>query len=411
MENKYKLHLGDCLEVLKTLPSDSVDAVVTDPPAGIGFLGKEWDHHKGGRDAWIAWMQQIASEALRVLKPGGHALVWSLPRTSHWTATAWENAGFECRDVVAHLFGTGFPKSLDVSKAIGKVSGAGEQWQGWGTALKPAREDWWLLRKPLIGTVADNVMTRGTGALNIDGCRIEVDKDSDIEKAKYSSKRCESGASYSTASHDHGRCNFKKGVAVINYGDSIQNMLSKGRWPANVTHDGSEVVLDGFPESEFRRITGGGKRLKAKGLFGMGGDGGENVSYADNGSAARYFYCAKASKRDRDEELEKFEIKIAHSNLNTKNGTGERLDGKPTGKRRNVHPTVKSTDLMRYLCRLITPPNGIVLDPFMGSGSTGKAAMLEGFRFIGIEREQEYFAIAEARVSHAAGMIKQDKLI
>jgi site-specific DNA-methyltransferase (adenine-specific) len=158
------LHEGDCLSVLKAMPSDSVESVITDPPAGISFMGKVWDSDKGGRDHWITWMTQISAECLRVIKPGGHALVWALPRTSHWTATAWENAGWEVRDRIAHLFGTGFPKSAN--------------------QLKPACEDWWLLRKPLIGSVANNVLVHGTGAVNIDASRVPYTSESDFENAK-----------------------------------------------------------------------------------------------------------------------------------------------------------------------------------------------------------------------------------
>jgi len=204
---------GDCLEVLSTLPEDSIDAIVTDPPAGIAFMGKEWDKDKGGRDAWIAWMSQVASECLRVIKPGGHALVWALPRTSHWTGMAWEEAGWGPRDKISHVFGSGFPKSLDISKALDKMAGAerdiigvakrsnakghvtnyskwdrpeeyditapatpaAKQWAGWGSAIKPSHEDWWLFRKPLEeATIAANVLRWGTGGLNIDGCRIST---------------------------------------------------------------------------------------------------------------------------------------------------------------------------------------------------------------------------------------------
>jgi hypothetical protein len=219
MTVRYQVLHGDCLEVLKTMPSNSVDSICCDPPAGIAFMGKSWDTDKGGRDAWIAWLQSVAAECYRVMKHGGHALVWALPRTSHWTGMAWENAGWEPRDKIVHIFGSGFPKSLNVSKAIDKAAGAerpvvgkspwsqpaksghhagltdnnvvktegrytpdvtasatpeAEQWEGWGTALKPAAEDWWLFRKPLDGTVAGNVLKYGTGAINIDGCRVGI---------------------------------------------------------------------------------------------------------------------------------------------------------------------------------------------------------------------------------------------
>ena len=244
---KFELHHGDCLDVLKTLADCSVDAIVTDPPAGIAFMGKEWDRDKGGKADWIQWMQSVADQCLRVIKPGGHALVWAIPRTSHWTGTAWEDAGWQPRDKIYHVFGSGFPKSLDVSKAIDKAAGAerevvgvssvtgarrsqtmndghkgtqrtyqndepvinnltapateaAKQWEGWGTALKPAAEEWWLFRKPLIGTVAANVLEHGTGGLNIDGCRVGRNQDDQSgwsqSGSKASDNRAMSGGNY-----------------------------------------------------------------------------------------------------------------------------------------------------------------------------------------------------------------------
>jgi site-specific DNA-methyltransferase (adenine-specific) len=400
------LHHGDCLEVLKTIPDCSVDSVVCDPPAGIAFMGKEWDKDKGGRDAWIAWMQSIAQECLRVIKPGGHALVWALPRTSHWTGMAWENAGWEPRDKVVHLFGTGFPKSLNVSKQIDKAAGAEREiiginpfanrgsaqsiagvnlsaspnreqyvtapatpdaakWEGWGTALKPAAEDWWLMRKPLDGTIAGNVAKHGTGALNIDGCRVEVEGGWEAERG---AGWMRSGVGTEGAKSWLGdRNSTTKSLA--------ERLSPLGRWPANVIHDGSDEVVSGLPilhgAGSKRDALGWNCKEGGWGFIGKGKHGG--TRFGDSGSAARFFYCAKASRRDREE-----------------------------GGIENHHPTVKNTDLMRYLCRLITPSNGLVLDPFMGSGSTGKGCMYEGFRFIGIDQEAEYVKIAEARIRFAA---------
>lgn len=260
---RFSLFEGDCRSVLPIFPDCYFDSIVTDPPAGISFMGKDWDHHKGGRDQWVAWMTDVMRECLRVLKPGGHALVWAIPRTSHWTGWAIESAGFEVRDRVSHLFGSGFPKSLDVGKAIDAAAGAqnviGEkpdrwtgkgqtlnfatdrpqtvckitapatddarQWNGWGTALKPACEDWWLARKPLIGTVAENVLKHGTGGLNIDGCRIEPTLDDDI---------------YAKNPHTLGTI----GANGI-YGEGRPTLYdpNKGRWPAN-------VILS-YPEDEY----------------------------------------------------------------------------------------------------------------------------------------------------------------
>ena len=387
-------------------------------------------------------MQLVATECRRVLKPGGHALVWSLPRTSHWTATAWENAGFEPRDRIAHCFGSGFPKSADISKMLDKASGAerevvglsphsanktsgswqaddrpstgmqrgnegertitapateaAKQWQGWGTALKPAIEDWWLFRKPLDGTVAANVLKHGTGAINVDGCRVEVEE--------------------SDANHRYNDVKDNTGKAWSGKRTQPHGVTSHGRWPANLIHDGSDEVLELFP------VTKNGGKLNAERVNkGSGGESTGNIygvykphktveTYGgDTGSAARFFYCAKASKKDRDEGLDAFEPRKASLKYQGGDGLAGRtqVDGQwvntdKANRRdpRNHHPTVKPVSLMTYLCRLITPPNGIILDPFMGSGSTGKAAMLEGFRFIGIEREPEYFAIACKRIEH-----------
>ena len=416
-DGAIQLYRADCLEILPQLEPGSVDAVVTDPPAGIGFMGKNWDHHKGGRKEWCAWLESIMAECLRVLKPGGHALVWALPRTSHWTATACEDAGFQIRDCIYHAFGSGFPKSCDVSKQLDKAAGekrpvhrgvrscvvgvamaqdewskenkdsvidgtpitdAARQWQGWGTALKPAVECWWLLRKPLEGTVAANVLQHGTGALNIDGCRIEG-----------------SGA-YTNHTAKVGNEPGWNGQFT---GERTENI---GRWPANLIHDGSEEVLAGFPEavtSKRNPATCGGDM--GNNIYGRFGSRKYNNTHNDSGSAARFFYCAKASKEDRDEGCEGLEARTwqeqgyrdnESSHLSTRAGAGR------TSFSRNHHPTVKPTDLMRYLCRLITPPGGIVLDPFMGSGSTGKACIKENFRFVGIELEAEYFAIAQTRI-------------
>jgi hypothetical protein len=395
----YTLHHGDCLEVMATMADNSVDAVVTDPPYGLAFMGKRWDYDVPSVEIW--------AECLRVLKPGGHLLAFAGTRTQHRMACRIEDAGFEIRDMIAWVYGSGFPKSLDVSKAIHKAAGvereivgvagksgsvrnsmagdfaggeymstapateAARQWQGWGTALKPALEPITVARKPLTGTVAANVLEYGTGAINVDGCRVATD-----ELTPRNNKPGPNGWKNSS-------------------GGYIEPS-PLGRWPANVIHDGSEEVAAGFPETK----TGGGDRRGERSIFGGDGDSEQMRSFeANSGSAARFFYCAKASKADRDEGLEGFALQAA-------GGMEGRRDGSmgSVTMSRNVHPTVKPTGLMRYLCRLVTPPGGIVLDPFMGSGSTGKAAILEGFRFIGIERETEYLAIAEARISHASNL-------
>lgn len=371
---RVKLYLGNCLDVLKTMESDSVDSIVTDPPAGISFMNKHWDTDHGHRDQWIAYFAEIAKECLRVIKPGGHALVWAIPRTSHWTATAWENGGWEVRDRIIYCFGSGFPKSHNISKAIDKLAGAerdiastapatdaAKQWDGWGTALKPAVEDWWLLRKPLSNdTIAENVLEHGVGGLNIDGCRVE-------------GAPSLPGSSNIRAVNDRAMGAGWDQTASAR-AEAYRANPPSGRWPANMIHNGSEEVTELFPDVKTGNIKPH-QQNSIQDSFGMKGKFIVGSHTGDSGSASRFFYTAKASKSDRNE------------------GLSETL--------KNTHATVKPTALMQYLCRLITPPDGIVLDPFMGSGSTGKACMLEGFRFIGIEMEEEYVLIARARIIHA----------
>lgn len=357
MRDPFQIIEGDCLAVLRDMEPGSVDAVVTDPPAGIGFMGKAWDRDKGGRERWIEWMAERAAAALACVPPGGHALVWALPRTSHWTATAWEDAGWEVRDRVSHLFGTGFPKSHNLDRD-------GGPWQGWGTALKPGMEDWWLLRKPLAGTVAANVAAHGTGALNIDACRVPV-SDQDAEATRLRNGRGEKPAHWFLQGGNDGRG---------------RSGIESGRWPANVTHDGSPEVMEAF--AQFGEKASGVKsgeyeKWGTQGIYGKGGSA-EAPCYGDTGTAARFYYCAKASKAEREAGLDT-----------------------PAKGRANTHPTVKPAALMAYLCRLVTPPGGTVLDPFAGSGSTGVACAQEGFRFVGIEREPEYAETARQRVAHA----------
>lgn len=344
MTDAFTLHHGDCLDILRDMPDASVDAVVTDPPYGLSFMGKRWDYDVPSVAIW--------SECLRVLKPGGHLLSFGGSRTYHRMAVNVEDAGFEIRDQVMWVYGSGFPKSHNVSKALdrsGKATPAAKQWDGWGSALKPAHEPVVLARKPLgEKTLAANVLAHGTGAINIDGCRVGEREKPRVTDPKH-------------GDHAHNTYGKPSGGG---------NVLPPGRFPANVIHDGSDDVVELFP--------GTGEK-----------------------SAARFFYCAKASKSDRDEGLEAF-AEQERAFFQTGNGTS----GKPSSigqyvVQKNVHPTVKPTDLMAYLIRLITPPGGVVLDPFTGSGSTGKAAVREGFQFIGIEREAEYLAIARARIEAA----------
>lgn len=326
----YAIYLGDSRIVLETLLDNSVDAIVCDPPYGLGkepnmlevlghwlkgddytatgagFMGKTWDSFVPGPSVW--------RECLRVLKPGGHLLSFFGGRTYDMGVLAVRLAGFEIRDCIQWIYGSGYPKSMNVARAVGDISPErGGSWQGWGTALKPAYEPIVVARKPLSGTTAQNVIKYGTGALHIDACRIAPEQS--------------------------------------NVPD---------RWPANVVHDGSQEVLAGFHDKESK--------------------------------AARFFYCPKVSRSERHEGLE-------NPGPQFKRGaTLRKIEAAP--KAGNHHPTVKPVDLMAYLCRLVTPTGGCILDPFMGSGSTGKAALREGFSFVGIEREPEYYEIALKRIEH-----------
>jgi hypothetical protein len=354
----FTLYLGDCLEVMRELPAESVDAVVTDPPAGISFMNREWDHHKGGRDAWVAWMTEVMGECYRLLKPGGHILVWALPRTSHWTGWAIESAGFEPRDKIIHCFASGFPKSLDVSKAIDRAAGAerpvlrernwhdpmdtpfrthyggdgpdgqppvnvtapatddAKRWDGWGTSLKPAYEDWWLARKPLRGTVAANVLAYGTGALNIDGTRIPGGSRPLIES--------------------------KAEPSINAFGDGLNGSRAAGstdgaRWPPNllltdpIFDGGIDGVVGGGPVDSGIAVTrngGGGKWYEQR----LGSEILPDSGYGDTGTYSRFFLIPKEARSGREplvrgtEHLHEFFAPVG-------GGAGV------AAARRNSHPT------------------------------------------------------------------------
>lgn len=355
--------------MLNGLAADSIDAVVTDPPYGLSFMGKKWDYYVPSVELW--------REVLRVLKPGGHVLSFGGTRTYHRMVVNIEDAGFEIRDQLQWVYGSGFPKSLDISKAIDKAAGAerevigkveragsdgagstvhqsggdksgvslitapatdlAKQWQGWGTALKPANEPIVLARKPLIGTVAENVEKFGTGGLNIDGSRI--------------------GTSDKLSGSRNPSANTGNIYGVDKGGTYTQN--PEGRWPANVLFDEDAAARLGEP--------------------------------------SRFFYVAKASKRERNAGLEGFPL----NESGIKNGSGRGFSESDPYKKilnQNHHPTVKPIKLMEYLIKLVTPPGGVVLDPFMGSGTTGIAAKNLGFGFVGIELSEEYFNIAQRRI-------------
>jgi DNA modification methylase len=379
---------GDCREQMKTLPDDSIDAIICDPPYNLAFMGKSWDTHINNA-AYQEWTREWATEAFRVLKPGGHLLAFGGTRTYHRQTCGIEDAGFEIRDCLAWIYGTGFPKSLNVSKAIDKAAGAerevigtregggvigsentfaqdaytvsmgdnggrtlditvattseAQQWEGWGTALKPAMEPIVVARKPFKGTVAANVLEYGTGALNIDASRIATDE-------RWQGRQlsdAEDGATW--------------GGALNRRSSSSHNL---GRWPANILFDEDAVaVLD-----------------------------------EQSGGASRFFYVAKAGKKERNAGLDNFdEQRMEHSARITPQDNPRQ---RSMSYNKNTHPCVKPIQLLRYLSKLVTPPGGTILDPFMGSGSGGCAAVLEGFNYIGMEMEPEYLGIAKARIEH-----------
>ena len=377
------IYLGNCLDVLQTLAAESIDSIVTDPPYGLGFMGKEWDHSVPGAPFWEAM--------LRVAKPGAYLAAFGGTRTFHRMACAIEDAGWELRDTLMWVYGSGFPKSHN------------GEWGG--TALKPAWEPIILARKPLVGTVEANWRQHGTGALNIDGCRVEG-------IAERPGTTPPSAGERGSMSGDLPRQNYEPD--------------QQGRWPANVLHDGSCEVISAFPNAPGQIANASSSRMrKTQNVYGAmscgnGRDGeasqeSENAGAVgfnmkpgarrgDAGSAARFFYCAKASKADRDDGLDAHPVVVTDVLAGHRSRRMEevkRPDGATPSVGRNNHPTVKPTDLMRWLCRLVTPPGGHVLDPFTGSGSTGRAAVMEGMRFTGIELDPEYVAIAEARIRAA----------
>jgi len=369
---------GDCRVVLKELADNSVDSVVADPPYGLAFMGKHWDYDVPGADIW--------REVLRVLKPGGHLLSFGGSRTYHRMAVAIEDAGFEIRDQIMWIYGSGFPKS----------SNQDGDWEGWGTALKPAHEPIVMARKPLIGTVPANLAAYGVGALNIDGCRVSFAGKADEQEAKTKNQHADFGSGPMT------------NQVFGKYDKDRDNYDPVGRWPANVIHDGSDEVVEAFPVTTVGTFNGHRNEPKTKNAFGKFELRDEKGHAGSTGSAARYFYCAKASKADRDDGMTTKEKPVV--TFATANGTSGKPSSISEGRTtayKNTHPTVKPTDLMRYLCRLVTPPGGTVLDPFMGSGSTGRGAVLEGFNFIGIEMDAGYFDIADARIAAAESRVAE----
>ncbi len=500
-DESLKLYQGDCREVLAAcLPDCSVDALVTDPPAGIGFMSKEWDdfrrsrnsndverdsvfgrasargpeYARGSRESFVEFMTAVMVECLRVLKPGAYGLVWAIPRTSHWTAWALEDAGFEIRDRIAHIAGSGFPKSLDIQRAIDThlcqlpgrhywlesslpkgdkaqpddhvcpFTPEGEPYKGYGSALKPAVEDWWLVRKPLAGTTAANTLEHGVGCLNIDECRISGpngdghwsgdDGSDETSRPGYEGGFTAGGEkangrwpSHLVLSHSAdceliGTAKVKGSPTSKTFHESYAGESATG-FLRGVSHsgnqhadeDGNETVEDwrcaedcpvrlldqqSGATGAFAPVRGtepSSVTNKDSGVYGVFAGREVGPFYGDKGGASRFFYCSKASTEDREEGLEDLIAQARDESRKEGNSGGDNPRNRGLQLRKNHHPTVKSTELMRWLIRLITPSGGTVLDPFAGSGSTGKAAAMESCKAILIEEKRDYCEIAIRR--------------
>lgn len=406
-KSRWTFVRGDMRKRLRLLPESSVDAIVTDPPYGLGFMGKEWDHGVPGAAFW--------TEVLRVLKPGGYALVFGGTRTFHRLGVALEDAGFEIRDCLSWMYGQGFPKSMDVEKAVdahirtgksdGKQTGNGKArdrsgqhwsefpkrggtqtasvshakeavlWKGWGTAIKPAWEPIFLVRKPLSEkTVAANTLRHGVGGLNIDGTRIKGGGVIHVPQSDPTKRKGTVGADLGISKSDVTK--FQAAQRA-----SIERANTLGRFPANVLLDdhAAEILDSQTGTLKSGKMSGKYKGFGTKGIYGEGGKSARTTP-GDSGGASRFFYVGKAKNSEK------------HAGL-------------PFGTKNN-HPTVKPVAVMAWLCRLITPVGGVVVDPFCGSGSTGVAALREGFRFIGIDKcadpAVDCRAISRSRLRHAA---------
>lgn len=434
----YQLILGDCLEELREMPDNSIDSLVTDPPYGWRFMGKAWDtpdiskqtkiieedewrvasdgrrrkkrqmfdtkdqaagsydQTLTGNQAFQEFSKAWAIEAYRVLKPGAHILVFCGPRTYHRMASGVEDAGFEIRDQMQWLFGSGFPKSFNIGKAT-----QDPKWDGWGTALKPANEPILLARKPLSEkTVAANVLKHGCGGINIDASRIATGPEGLTKGGCTKVGGMFGSGNEVTNPQGHTQGRFPANLVLshsVDCGDGVNWGCTPGCAVAELDRQSLEGGMHGAGKAR-RKIVESHYNATS---FDMSNARQMN-RVGDSGGASRFFYCAKASKRERNEgcEGEIKEKQGARPNSKDMSGKFPDHDHRPTGG--NNHPTVKPKKLMSYLITMITPPGGTCLDPFAGSGSTGVAAIESGFKFIGIERESEYMEICKARVEHAA---------
>jgi site-specific DNA-methyltransferase (adenine-specific) len=388
---------GDCRAHLAAMETASVDAAVTDPPYELAFMGKKWDA------SGIAYDVDLWRAMLRVLKPGGHLVAFGGTRTSHRMVCAIEDAGFEVRDSLVWMYGSGFPKSLDMWDALSPFylgrsappewSELANRYDGWGTALKPAHEPICLARKPLTGTVAANVTEHGTGALNVDGCRVGTD----------------GGGTHCTNRDANGKCLGHRNAGQSTSGETFHGPdTDGGRWPPNVLLDDEAAAM--VDEQSGELSNGGTNQNKKPGCgvcYGAETAGIPTRFAGDTGGASRFFprfnYCAKASTAEREAGLDGFALGIINEQTppGTLGSNSPRAGAGRRGGRRNTHPTVKPVDLIRWLVRLVTPPGGLVLDPFCGSGTTGMACALEGFRFVGIELDEQHAEIARARIRYA----------
>ena len=431
---------GDCLAELDKLEENSIDCIVTDPPYELNFMGKGWDN------AGISFQKETWTKCLKVLKPGGHLLAFGGSRTFHRIACAIEDGGFEIRDTIMWLYGSGFPKSMNIGLAIDKKNGvesevvgvgksgsadthtrcmnsitqngtdvfggeyeikvAKNKWNGWGTALKPAFEPIIVARKPFKGSLIDNIEKYGVGGINIDECRVGTDtiKGGTMPDLSYV------GEEQKKLGNGH-----KMSFGQVSNAPRIECEDHIGRFPANLILTYDQMTFDevcgGFPNTKSQKTNS--KLLDIRGNNYNNANKNLDIAYErgynDEGNASRYFYCAKASKKDRDEGLDNFEdkTKIFNGKSNTSSKNIKDVEQRFTTIAKNIHPTVKPTELMQYLVRLVAPNNAIILDPFMGSGTTGKAIIYENiekdknYSFIGIEKETQYYEIAKARIEYA----------